>query len=111
MISDITVRRYIWECKICGNIQNEYGGLLPGLTCQLCGANHTRGKIANEQQEVTMNNEQKEKVIAAMLKDEEIKKIYDAYIIKSIPLETWVRNTVDYLLTHTKIEGVGTHDR
>lgn len=42
---DITVKRYIWTCRECGNIQNEYGKLLPDLNCRACGSNYARGAI------------------------------------------------------------------
>jgi hypothetical protein len=45
-----------------------------------------------------MTPEEKEKLIAELLKSDKIKKIYEDYIIKEIPFETWVRNTTDRLL-------------
>jgi len=45
-----------------------------------------------------MNDEEREKLIAALLKSKKIKDIYEDYIIKEIPFETWVRNTASRLL-------------
>jgi len=45
-----------------------------------------------------MTDEEKELVIEKLLESTEIRKIYDTYIIKSIPFETWVRDTTDRLL-------------
>lgn len=47
---------------------------------------------------MNMTEEQKEKLIEHMLEAEDIKTIYDVYIIKSIPFETWVRTTVEDLI-------------
>ena len=45
-----------------------------------------------------MTNEEKEKLMTALLKSKEIKGIYEDYIVKEIPYETWVRNMASRLL-------------
>ena len=40
----------------------------------------------------------RKKLIKELLKSEEIKQIYDSYIIKDIEFKVWVTSTVDYLL-------------
>jgi len=45
-----------------------------------------------------MTKEDRKKLLAAMIKSEVIKEIYDDYIIKEIPFETWVENTMDRVL-------------
>jgi len=45
-----------------------------------------------------MKKEDKEKLIAASLESKEIKSVYDTYIIKEIPFETWVRSVTDRIL-------------
>lgn len=45
-----------------------------------------------------MTNEEREKLIDAFLKSEEIKGVYEDYIKKEIPFETWVRDTASRLL-------------
>ena len=44
-----------------------------------------------------MTKEDKERLIAESLKSKEIKDLYEAYIIKEIPFETWVRSMADRL--------------
>ncbi|MCK5601922.1 hypothetical protein KAR91_08640 [Candidatus Pacearchaeota archaeon] len=46
-----------------------------------------------------MKPSDKEKIIQELLKAQEIRQLYDNYIIKSvISFETWVRNTVNSLI-------------
>jgi hypothetical protein len=45
-----------------------------------------------------VTNKEREKLIVALLKSEEIKAIYKDYIIKEIPFETWVRDMAGHLL-------------
>ena len=44
-----------------------------------------------------ISKEDRERLFDAMLESEEIKTLYKDYIIKEIPFETWVRNTIDRL--------------
>ena len=48
--------------------------------------------------EIFMTDNDREKLMAALLKSEEIKGIYEDYIVKDIPFETWVRDTASRLL-------------
>ena len=50
-----------------------------------------------------MTNEEREKLMSALLKSEEIKDIYEDYIVKEIPFEAWVRDTAGRLLKGYKI--------
>lgn len=50
-----------------------------------------------------MTKKDKEKLITGMIQSNTIRKLYDDYIIKEIPYETWVRNSVDRLLKHNNI--------
>ena len=45
-----------------------------------------------------MTDKKREKLIAALLKSEEIKALYEDYIIEEIPFETWVRDMAGRLL-------------
>lgn len=46
-----------------------------------------------------ISNEAKERVLKELLKKKRIRKIYDDYIIKTIPFEEWVRSALDYVLS------------
>jgi len=39
-----------------------------------------------------MTNDEKEQLIVGMLESDEIRQIYETYIIKEIPFEDWVRS-------------------
>ena len=41
-----------------------------------------------------MNENQKEILISELMKSKKIKKLYDDFIVKEVPFETWVRNTL-----------------
>ena len=45
-----------------------------------------------------MNKQDKERIIQELLKSDNIRNLYDTYIIKSITFETWVRDYTDYVL-------------
>ncbi len=45
-----------------------------------------------------MKKSDKELIIEDLIKSKEIRDLYDDYIIKTIPFETWVRNTADRLI-------------
>ena len=51
-----------------------------------------------------MTDDEKELIIKHLLKSEKIKKIYDDYIIKSIPFEKWVSDTVEHLMHPVEID-------
>jgi hypothetical protein len=51
-----------------------------------------------------MTPEEKELVIEKLIENDEIRAMYDSYIIKEIPFKTWVRDTVDHLLDPVKPE-------
>ena len=53
-------------------------------------------------EEIIMNKKDKKRLIVELLKSEEIKGIYENYIVQEIPFETWVRNMTDYLLKTPK---------
>ena len=43
--------------------------------------------------------EDREKVIKALIKSNNIRRMYNDFIIKEVPFETWVRGMVDRLLS------------
>jgi len=51
-----------------------------------------------------MTDDERELIIKHLLKSEKVKKIYDDYIIKSIPFEKWVSDTVERLLHPVEID-------
>lgn len=55
----------------------------------------------------TITKEKEKELIQYCLDSEEIRDIYEKYIIKSIPFETWVNSQVEYLLAENKIKVEG----
>jgi hypothetical protein len=51
-----------------------------------------------------MTDEEREKLMAALLKSNKIRGIYETSIIKEIPFDTWVRSMADRLLKGVKHE-------
>jgi len=51
-----------------------------------------------------MTDDERELIIQRLLKSKKIKKIYDDYIIKSIPFEKWVTDTVEHLMHPVEID-------
>jgi len=51
-----------------------------------------------------MADNKKELIIAEMLESDEIKQIYEDYIMKEIPFEDWVRSTVHDLMNPVQVD-------
>jgi len=46
----------------------------------------------------------KQEVLGELLKSKDIKKLYDNYIIKDIPFETWVTSTFENIIDKGEVQ-------
>lgn len=45
-----------------------------------------------------LSEENKQKILTKLMESDKIKETYEVYIVKDIPYEKWVEDTMDYLL-------------